>query len=648
MGLFSKLDKNLKLRWKLILPLIFVIAIGVIITTIVTSYTLHTITLYQIKKKTLPTYYQAVKESLVKDMTNPNYRELRNYYLSTLRNVKILRTIKVDSQFGQDKNIFYPSTSEEKEFLSKGKVKILEKDDNLIGFYPLKAEERCLTCHKVNKGDLLGGLIITMPYKDVFSLINKIKVGYIILGFLGIIGAFLSVYITYIITHRPLDDFAKILEKMGEGDLTLEIKYQDYTDIVGRMARSIQKLINFFTNLNEKCLSFSQRLSDSIDKSFKLSDEILENAETQKTQTSQIAATIEEISATIADIAKNANQVAELATQNINLAVEGKELSEEAGVTITRANEQTKALKNVIENLNKRAEEIGYIVQLIKDIADQTNLLALNATIEAARAGEHGKGFAVVADEIRKLADRTLNATNEIANIINTIQGETREAFSNMETTAKDVEDALIGLNKVKDALDNIVNSSENVKNAITQIAAATEEQSIASEEVSKNVEKVAGLAHEVKELIENLGKSIYQLLMISSDLRHSATSVKTRKLREVLFDIFKNDHERLYLRVKAHLKGFDKLNPEILADYQACGIGKWIYKGEGVELKDLPFFKEFEELHKNIHLTAKEIIQAHESGDTEKVKQLLEDEEKLLEQFENIIEKLREAYKLK
>jgi len=126
MGLFSSLDKRLRLRWKMTIPLLFVLTIGIAMTCIITGYSLYYINLYQAKNKTLPSYAKAIKESLIKDMVSPNYKEIRNYYLQTLGNVKILRTSKVDQQFGQERENFYTTNKEEIEVLTSGKEKILK------------------------------------------------------------------------------------------------------------------------------------------------------------------------------------------------------------------------------------------------------------------------------------------------------------------------------------------------------------------------------------------------------------------------------------------------------------------------------------------------------------------------------------------
>ena len=649
MEFFSNLDKKMKIRWKLIIPLTVVTALGVIMTVIVTGFFLQWITLYHAKTETFPNYYSSIKASLIKDMASSNYRELRNYYLQSLKNVKIFRTEKVDTQFGSESPNFYPSREEkafiDKIILNKEEGKIYKTNSSLKTLYLLKAEKMCLSCHNVREGDLLGGMIIEMPFKGVFSIAKKIQALFAILGLLGIFATPVILYIAYIVTHRPLDKLGGLLEKMAEGDLTVKVEFQDRVDIAGRLARSMHKLLNSFISLNEKSLVYSQKLADSTDESFKIINKALEDAKIQSTQASQVASAVEEMSATIADIAKNASQVSDLAVQNINAAIEGKNISEEATNIIVKANEETIALKNVIEELNKSTEEIGYIVQLIKDIADQTNLLALNATIEAARAGEHGRGFAVVAEEIRKLAERTGKATDEIADKIKTIQVESNKAFETMEVTAKEVEKAVESLNKVRDSLDNIVESSHKVKDAIAQVAAATEEQSTASEEISKTVEETAKLTAEVTNLIEKLTKTIYSLVSISSDLRHTASLVKTEKLKEELFDIFKSDHERLVIRVTGHLMGLDTLDPELLGNYKVCGIGKWLYEGEGEKFRSVSVFSEFEELHKRFHLLCRDIVIAHNSKDKERIRNLMAEREELFTKLISLFEKMKEIY---
>ena len=156
-----------------------------------------------------------------------------------------------------------------------------------------------------------------------------------------------------------------------------------------------------------------------------------------------------------------------------------------------------KATSQAMETLSKRADEIGSIVGVIKEIADQTNLLALNAAIEAARAGEQGRGFAVVADEVRKLAERTTLSTKEVADVITAIQTETRHAVDDMHRIVEQVNSNADGARKAGDLIVRIREGASRVLAASSEIDTALKEQSTASDQIAKQVEVIASMSEE-------------------------------------------------------------------------------------------------------------------------------------------------------
>ena len=159
--------------------------------------------------------------------------------------------------------------------------------------------------------------------------------------------------------------------------------------------------------------------------------------------------------------------------------------------------EQVVRSSESVRTLGAKSEQIGEIIAVIDQIADQTNLLALNAAIEAARAGEHGRGFAVVADEVRKLAERTQQATEEVAKSIREIQSDTKTAVTLIEEGTKRVELGVTKASAAGGSLDRILHASHTLQSMVQDIATAVEEQRVGTAQIAKATTQIASVTRE-------------------------------------------------------------------------------------------------------------------------------------------------------
>ena len=316
----------------------------------------------------------------------------------------------------------------------------------------------------------------------------------------------------------PLAAVTHALEKLAERDLTAAVDFSG-EDELGRLSAALNRSVSAMRGVIESVASGVSTLSSAAEELSVRSRETSGNTHAQSDKTNQIAAAAQEMTATIGEISQNAEAAAGASRQSAEKANEGGTVMQAAAETMQRISTASSSVAGKMNELASRSLEIGKVVTVIQEISEQTNLLALNAAIEAARAGEHGRGFAVVAGEVRRLAERTRSATQEISATIESIQEETRQTLDLMQGSQVAVENGIDETSRARTSLEAIIASAREVEHMIHLIATAATEQTAAAGEISESASQISQLATENSHASEETAEGCKQLTVLANDL---------------------------------------------------------------------------------------------------------------------------------
>lgn len=302
----------------------------------------------------------------------------------------------------------------------------------------------------------------------------------------------LSLIFSYRIPKKLTKDMNDLIQRVneiasGDGDLTARLdnrsrdEFGDLAEAFNHFVANLQELIKNILEQVGGLTGLTSKLADSSEKTKAINENL-------NLSTESIVSAVHEMSLANKEMAVVATNSASEADQTAALAGKGMDVLKRAEQCINALSGDMNHVSGCSATLQRNAENIVSVLDVIRNVAEQTNLLALNAAIEAARAGEHGRGFAVVADEVRSLANRTQQSTDDINQIIGELQQAVDESSNAINQGKANADQTAESFQETTEVFLNIQQSSDRVNDMATQTASATEEQTAVGEEISKNL----------------------------------------------------------------------------------------------------------------------------------------------------------------
>ena len=344
---------------------------------------------------------------------------------------------------------------------------------------------------------------------------------------LMVIGVVILIINSIVRPIRKLDEMVQNLAS-ADGDLTQDIRLNTHAELIS-LSNGFNKFIVKLRDMVQQLKIVGDAAKLSAVQGKQINQQSLEATNDQQREIDSVVTATNEMSATASEVSQVAVEVADSAKNARETVLTSQKSLSGSVNTVQELTDDMQQASQSISEVASRTEDINRILDVIRAIAEQTNLLALNAAIEAARAGEQGRGFAVVADEVRSLASKTQTSTEEINQMIQSLQGGVKQAVAVIESGTSKAKGAMEETRVSYDSLASVVGDISAIADNISQVATAAEEQSSVSEEVSRNLTIIGDAARALANLAGESNQSSTDLESEMSKLDHHLASLKTQ-----------------------------------------------------------------------------------------------------------------------